>query len=100
MTSMSGRRNRNLLVRLTSATAFLLTDGQGDAADVTGPSCLESSPLLLGLVDVLAAVGDMVPFVGVSENRGPQYSTLNSRIRIIRTPVPPIFGNSLVFQKL
>ena len=32
---------------------------------------------------------------GVSENRGPQYSTLNSRIDIIRTQdkVPPIFGN-------
>ena len=24
--------------------------------------------------------------VGVSENRGPEYSTLNSRILIIRTP--------------
>ena len=37
--------------------------------------------------------------MGVSENRGPQYSTLNSRILIIRTPkiskVPPVFGNSL-----
>ena len=33
----------------------------------------------------------------VSENRGPQYSTLNSKILIIRTPqnkVLPIFGNS------
>ena len=25
-------------------------------------------------------------YLGVSENRGPQYSTLNSRILIIRTP--------------
>ena len=31
--------------------------------------------------------------MGVSENRGPQYSTLNNRILIIRTPnkVPPNF---------
>ena len=35
-------------------------------------------------------------YMGVSENRGPQYSTLNSRILIIRTPnqVPLIFGKS------
>ena len=35
-------------------------------------------------------------YMGVSENRGPQYSTLNNRILIIRTPnkVPLIFGNS------
>ena len=26
------------------------------------------------------------PHMGVSENRGPQYSTLNSRIRIIKDP--------------
>ena len=26
------------------------------------------------------------PYMGVSENRGPQYSTLNKRILIIRTP--------------
>ena len=34
--------------------------------------------------------------LGVSENRGPSYSTLNNRILIIRTPnkVPLIFGNS------
>ena len=34
--------------------------------------------------------------MGVSENRGPEYSTLNRRILIIRTPnkVPRIFGNS------
>ena len=34
--------------------------------------------------------------MGVSENRGPYYSTLNSRILIIRRPnkVPLIFGNS------
>ena len=34
--------------------------------------------------------------MGVSENRGPYSRTLNSRIRIIRTPnkVPRIFGNS------
>ena len=33
---------------------------------------------------------------GVSKNRGPQYSTLDSGILIIRTPnkVPLIFGNS------
>ena len=33
--------------------------------------------------------------MGVSENRGSKYSTLNSRILIIRTPnkVPPILGN-------
>ena len=33
--------------------------------------------------------------LGVSKNRGPGYSTLNSRILIIRTPnkVPHIFGN-------
>ena len=32
---------------------------------------------------------------GVSENRGSKYSTLNSRILMIRTPnkVPPILGN-------
>ena len=37
-----------------------------------------------------------VRYMGVSENRGPQYSTLNSRILIIRTPQrgTPIFGNS------
>ena len=39
--------------------------------------------------------------VGVSENRGPSYSTLNSRILIIRTPppknkVPLILGKSQV----
>ena len=36
--------------------------------------------------------------MGVSENRGPQYSTLNSRILVIRTPnkVPLIFGNSRI----
>ena len=35
-------------------------------------------------------------YMGVSEKRGPYYSTLNSRIHIIRTPnkVPLIFGNS------
>ena len=35
-------------------------------------------------------------YLGVSENRGPQNSTLNNRIRVVRTPnkVPPIFGNS------
>ena len=35
--------------------------------------------------------------MGVSENRGPKYRTLNSRILIIRTPqnkAPLIFGNS------
>ena len=34
--------------------------------------------------------------MGVSENGGPYYSTLDSRILIIRTPnkVPLIFGNS------
>ena len=34
--------------------------------------------------------------LGVSENRGSYYSTLNSRILIIMTPnmVPLIFGNS------
>ena len=40
--------------------------------------------------------------VGVSENRGAKYSTLNSRILIIRTPknkVPLIFGNSHVRQR-
>ena len=33
---------------------------------------------------------------GGSKNRGPEYSTLSSRILIIRTPnkVPLIFGNS------
>ena len=40
--------------------------------------------------------------MGVSENRGPEYSTLNSRIHIIRTPKEGtlIFGNShiLVFH--
>ena len=37
-------------------------------------------------------------YMGVSENRGPYYSTLNSRIFIIRTPnkVPQIFGNSYI----
>ena len=46
-------------------------------------------------------MGDAVPiyvprYMGVSENRGPKYSTLNSRILIVRTPneVPLIFGNS------
>ena len=37
--------------------------------------------------------------MGVSENREPEYSTLNSRILIIRTHnirYPPIFGNSHV----
>ena len=36
--------------------------------------------------------------MGVSENRGPYYSTPNSRILVIRTPnkVPLIFGNSHV----
>ena len=34
--------------------------------------------------------------LGVSENRGPYYSTLSSRILVIGTPkmVPLIFGNS------
>ena len=34
--------------------------------------------------------------MGVSENRGPKHSTLNSRILVIRTPKQgtPIFGNS------
>ena len=34
-------------------------------------------------------------YMGISENRGPKYSTLNSRILIIRTPnkVPLIFGH-------
>ena len=37
----------------------------------------------------------MNPYVGVSENGGPQYSTLNSRILTMRTPnkVPLILGN-------
>ena len=37
-------------------------------------------------------------YIGVSENRGPWYSTLNSRILFIRTPkkVPLIFGNSRI----
>ena len=41
---------------------------------------------------VLSHAGDSLPkrhaytYMGVSENRGPQYSTLNSRILIIRTP--------------
>ena len=36
--------------------------------------------------------------MGVSENRGPYSSTLNSRILTTRTPkmVPLIFGNSLM----
>ena len=36
--------------------------------------------------------------MGVSENRGPKYSTLNSRILIIGTPnkVPLLFGSSHV----
>ena len=39
--------------------------------------------------------------LGVSENRGPQNSTLNSRILSIRTPnkVPLIFGNSHLCQE-
>ena len=39
-----------------------------------------------------------VAHVGASENRGPQYSTLNSRILIIRTPKTgtPNFANSHV----
>ena len=33
--------------------------------------------------------------LGVSENRGPQYSTLNSRILIIRTPKSvPLFSET------
>ena len=36
--------------------------------------------------------------MGVSENRGSKYSTLNSRVLIIRAPntVPLIFGNSQI----
>ena len=34
----------------------------------------------------LEALRSKLGHVGVSENRGPQYSTLNSRILIIRTP--------------
>ena len=40
--------------------------------------------------------------MGVSENRGAQYSTLNSRILITRTPnkVPLIFGNSHIMNTI
>ena len=41
----------------------------------------------------------MVDLRGVSENRGPYYSTLNSRIRILRTPqikVPPVFSETFI----
>ena len=44
--------------------------------------------------------------MGISENRGPKYSTLNSIILIIRTPniyiykVPLIFGNSHMWRAL
>ena len=52
----------------------------GDAVPLSGLTVLEG---LLG-------------HSGVSENRGPYYSTLNRRILIIRPPnkVPLIFGNS------
>ena len=55
------------------------------------PQQLLLLPLLLLLLLLLPLL-DM----GVSANRGPQYSTPNSRILIIRTPkkVPLIFGNS------
>ena len=35
-------------------------------------------------------------YLGVSENSRPQNSTLNNRVRAVRTPnkVPPILGNS------
>ena len=41
-------------------------------------------------------------YLGVSENRGPDYSTLNSRIFIIRIPdkVPLIFGNSHLIDRV
>ena len=44
---------------------------------------------------------DNYPY-GVSENKGPKYSTLNSRILIIRTQnkVPLIFGNSHIIPGL
>ena len=40
--------------------------------------------------------------MGLAENRGPYYSTLNSRILIIRTPnkVPLIFGNSHIIREI
>ena len=45
---------------------------------------------------VTRAIQRRIPDMGVSENRGPEYSTLNSRILIIRTPKKGtlILGNS------
>ena len=47
------------------------------------------------LVELLNTLN--TPYMGVSESRGPQYSTLNSRILIVRTQkkVPLIFGTSV-----
>ena len=41
---------------------------------------------------------DLNPYTSVSENRGPSYSTLNSRTLIIRTP--QLFGNAQNSPKL
>ena len=48
------------------------------------------------VVPVYVLHGQSVLYLGVSENRGPEYSTLNSRMLIIRTPKQGtlIFGKS------
>ena len=53
-------------------------------AQAAGGESLMGQSLPLGAPQIKAQVADF--YMGVSENRGSYYNTLNSRILIIRTP--------------